>query len=79
VRQALLFLVVVVAVGVLVPALVARPSGTEGVASAFDDSAKKELRLPRACFGILRLRSRPRCERRGGVETRLGTVKIPRR
>jgi hypothetical protein len=76
------------------PALVERgesPSVVERAPTVLDDRAETQprtlvLKGPRGCFGRLRpgiTRPRPGCERiserRGGVETRLGTVEILRR
>jgi hypothetical protein len=74
------------------PALVehgGNPSVVERVPTVLDDGADTQPRraelTSKGCFGRLRpgiTRPRPGCERiserRGGVETRLGTIEIPR-
>jgi hypothetical protein len=93
-RRVLLGLVaVVVALVLFGPALVQpwggeRSSVSEGTPAVMNEGGAAAQRpvTRRGCFGILRpgtQRPRPGCERirerRGGVETRLGTVEIRRR
>jgi hypothetical protein len=89
IRALFSILVAVVALALLGPALVERQSATERVPAVFGTGAEPQprrvdlIRL-RACFSSWQPGTkRPECkrirERRGGVETRLGTVKIPRR
>jgi hypothetical protein len=68
------------------PTLERAPAGAGGGEPSMGDARQGRVELTgRGCFGILRpgiTRPRPACERiherRGGVETRLGSTEIPR-
>jgi hypothetical protein len=90
VRRALLFLLIVVVALVLFGrALVQRPSVVAQAPTVAADGVAgrpQRVELTARCFGFQRWgsrRPRPGCERirerRGGVETRLGTMELPQR
>jgi hypothetical protein len=84
-RELLFLLVVVVALVLFGPELVQRPSVVVQAPTVAADGVEvrpRRVELTARCFGFQR-RPRPGCERirerRGGVETRLGTMEILQR